>query len=87
MGLSPAEEDCVNPFFTRSFTPLLKLNFISPPPSPPPLLPVCPKTSVAEPHNFDAAPAPGENFDAAPAAPAPTLYIASQLSENKQKLT
>jgi hypothetical protein len=30
--------------------------------------------SVAEPHNFYAAPAPGENFDAAPAsAPAPTL--------------
>jgi hypothetical protein len=31
------------------------------------------KTSVAEPHHFYAAPAPGENFDAAPAAPAPTL--------------
>jgi hypothetical protein len=34
-------------------------------------------TSVAEPHHFYAAPAPGENFDAAPApaapAPAPTL--------------
>jgi hypothetical protein len=31
--------------------------------------------SVAEPHHFYAAPAPGENFDAAPdpAAPAPTL--------------
>jgi hypothetical protein len=29
------------------------------------------QTSVAEPHNFYAAPAPGENFDAAPAAPAP----------------
>jgi hypothetical protein len=31
--------------------------------------------SVAEPHQFYAAPAPGENFDAAtaPAAPAPTL--------------
>jgi hypothetical protein len=28
-------------------------------------------TSVAEPHHFYAAPAPGENFDAAPAAPAP----------------
>jgi hypothetical protein len=27
-------------------------------------------TSVAEPHQFYAAPAPGENFDAAPAAPA-----------------
>jgi hypothetical protein len=34
------------------------------------------KTSVAEPHHFYAAPAPGKNFDAAsaaPAAPAPTL--------------
>jgi hypothetical protein len=32
-------------------------------------------SSVAEPHYFYAAPAPGENFDAAPAAadPAPTL--------------
>jgi hypothetical protein len=30
------------------------------------------KTSVAEPHHFYAAPAPGKNFDAAP-APAPTL--------------
>jgi hypothetical protein len=29
--------------------------------------------SVAEPHQFYAAPAPGKNFDAAPAAPAPTL--------------
>jgi hypothetical protein len=29
-------------------------------------------TSVAEPHHFYAAPAPGKNFDAAP-APAPTL--------------
>jgi hypothetical protein len=28
--------------------------------------------SVAEPHHFYAAPAPGKNFDAAP-APAPTL--------------
>jgi hypothetical protein len=27
-------------------------------------------TSVAEPHHFYAAPAPGKNFDAAPAAPA-----------------
>jgi hypothetical protein len=27
--------------------------------------------SVAEPHHFEAAPAPGKNFDAAPAAPAP----------------
>jgi hypothetical protein len=35
-------------------------------------------SSVAEPHHFYAAPAPGKNFDAAPApaAPAPTLlYI------------
>jgi hypothetical protein len=33
------------------------------------------RSSVAEPHNFYAAPAPGKNFDAAPApaAPAPTL--------------
>jgi hypothetical protein len=30
-------------------------------------------TSVAEPHNFYVAPAPGKNFDAAPAAPAPIL--------------
>jgi hypothetical protein len=30
------------------------------------------KFSVAEPHHFYAAPAPGKNFDAAP-APAPTL--------------
>jgi hypothetical protein len=29
--------------------------------------------SVAEPHQFYAALAPGENFDVAPAAPAPTL--------------
>jgi hypothetical protein len=29
------------------------------------------KISVAEPHHFYAAPAPGKNFDAAPAAPAP----------------
>jgi hypothetical protein len=28
-------------------------------------------SSVAEPHHFYAAPAPGVNFDAAPAAPAP----------------
>jgi hypothetical protein len=27
-------------------------------------------SSVAEPHHFYAAPAPGENFDSAPAAPA-----------------
>jgi hypothetical protein len=34
-----------------------------------------PKNSVAEPHHFYAAPAPGKIFDAAPdqAAPAPTL--------------
>jgi hypothetical protein len=35
-------------------------------------------TSVAEPHHFYAAPAPGKNFDAAPVpaapAPAPTLF-------------
>jgi hypothetical protein len=33
--------------------------------------------SVAEPHHFYAAPAPGKNFDAAPAptAPAPTLFF------------
>jgi hypothetical protein len=33
------------------------------------------KISVAEPHHFYAAPAPGRNFDAGPAlaAPAPTL--------------
>jgi hypothetical protein len=30
-------------------------------------------SSVADPHHFYAAPAPGKNFDAAPAAPAPTL--------------
>jgi hypothetical protein len=37
----------------------------------------CNVCSVAEPHHFYAAPAPGKNFDAAPApaapAPAPTL--------------
>jgi hypothetical protein len=31
--------------------------------------------SVAEPHNFYAAPAPGENFDVDPAAPAPAPTI------------
>jgi hypothetical protein len=31
------------------------------------------ETSIAEPHQCYAAPAPGENFDAAPAALAPTL--------------
>jgi hypothetical protein len=33
------------------------------------------ESSVAEPHHFYAAPAPGNNFDSAPApaAPAPTL--------------
>jgi hypothetical protein len=30
-------------------------------------------SSVAEPHQFYAAPAPSKNLDAAPAAPAPTL--------------
>jgi hypothetical protein len=34
---------------------------------------VCVLDSVAKPHRFYAAPAPGENFDLAPAAPAPTL--------------
>jgi hypothetical protein len=29
--------------------------------------------SIAEPHHFYAAPAPGKNFDAGPAAPASTL--------------
>jgi hypothetical protein len=39
----------------------------------------CQEISVAEPHHFYAAPAPGKNFDVAPApavpapAPAPTL--------------
>jgi hypothetical protein len=32
-------------------------------------------TSVAEPHHFDAAPAPGKNFDTAPTAPAPALTL------------
>jgi hypothetical protein len=39
-------------------------------------------TSVAEPHHFYAAPAPGKNFDAAPApaspAPAPTLLYSKE---------
>jgi hypothetical protein len=38
--------------------------------------------SVAEPHNFYAAPAPGKNFDAAPdpvaPAPAPTLLYSKE---------
>jgi hypothetical protein len=34
-------------------------------------------TSLAEPHHFYAAPAPGENFDVAP-APAPTYCIAKE---------
>jgi hypothetical protein len=39
--------------------------------------------SVAEPHHFDAASAPGKNFDA---APAPTLlYIARQNFKNEHK--
>jgi hypothetical protein len=33
------------------------------------------KTSVAEPHHFYVAPAPGENFDAVPAAPAPAFTL------------
>jgi hypothetical protein len=32
-------------------------------------------SSVAEPHHFYAAPAPGENFDAAPAATAPNPTV------------
>jgi hypothetical protein len=40
-------------------------------------------SSVAEPHHFFAAPAPGENFYAAPAtpspAPAPTLLYRSKI--------
>jgi hypothetical protein len=32
-------------------------------------------TSVAEPHHFYAAPAPGKNFNAASAAPAPALTL------------
>jgi hypothetical protein len=39
--------------------------------------------SVAEPHHFYAAPAPGKNFDAAPAAPAPAP--ASTLLNSKAK--
>jgi hypothetical protein len=31
--------------------------------------------SVAEPHHFDVAPAPGKSSDAAPAAPSPTLLF------------
>jgi hypothetical protein len=43
-------------------------------------------SSVAEPHQFYAAPAPGENFDAAPAVPAPApaptlLYSKAKFSK------
>jgi hypothetical protein len=37
-----------------------------------------PHTSVAEPHHFYAAPAPGKNLDAAP-APAPTLLYSQAI--------
>jgi hypothetical protein len=37
----------------------------------------CVEISVAEPHHFYAAPAPGKNFDAAP-APAPTLQYSKE---------
>jgi hypothetical protein len=36
-------------------------------------------TSVAEPHHFYAAPAPGKIFDAAPAAAAPTLLYSNMI--------
>jgi hypothetical protein len=35
--------------------------------------------SVAEPHHFYAAPAPGKNFDAAPVVPAPAPALAPTL--------
>jgi hypothetical protein len=37
-------------------------------------------TSVAEPHHFYAAPAPGKNFDAAPAALAPNLLYSKAIA-------
>jgi hypothetical protein len=46
-------------------------------------------TSVAEPHHFHGAPAPGKNFDAAqaPTAPAPTLIKSNPpFIQNKQKV-
>jgi hypothetical protein len=40
---------------------------------------ICIKSSVAEPHHFYAAKAPGVNFDAAPApAPAPIPYCTAK---------
>jgi hypothetical protein len=48
------------------------------------------KTIVAEPHHFEAAPAPGKFVGAAPvapAAPAPTLLYTKPTFQNKQKLT
>jgi hypothetical protein len=39
-------------------------------------------SSVAEPHHFYAAPAPGQNFDAA-TAPAPTLLYSRPNKRNK----
>jgi hypothetical protein len=47
-------------------------------------------TSVAEPYNFYAAPAPGENFDAAPAAPAPAptlLYSKAKILNRTEVYT
>jgi hypothetical protein len=47
-------------------------------------------SSVAEPHHFYAAPAPGKNFDAAPAAPAPTstlLYSKTKFFKRTKVLT
>jgi hypothetical protein len=44
-------------------------------------------TSVAEPHHFYAAPAPGKNFDAAP-APAPTLlYLKTKILKRTKVYT
>jgi hypothetical protein len=46
------------------------------------------KSSVAEPHHFYAAPAPGTNFDAAPAAPAPPLlYIKAKFLKRTKVIT
>jgi hypothetical protein len=44
--------------------------------------------SVAEPHHFYAAPAPGKNFDPAPAAPAPspTLLYSKTKFLNRTKV-
>jgi hypothetical protein len=47
---------------------------------------MCIFSSVAEPHHFYEAPAPGENFDAAPApAPAPTLLHSKAKLKKKLK--